>query len=115
MLIKDIITEQKDRHLTKVSQAGAVHAVRFDDLDTYYRMYRFGMAMADHTITHPIGPTNRNAVIVAYSEEEEHIIKQASKQTGHKGVKVADSKSTEPDSTNKQSPVAKPKHNRYGV
>jgi len=80
-----------------------------------YSTYRFGMAMADHTMDHPDGPTSNSAVIVAYTPEEEEIIKAGTRQTGHKGVLVADRKSQEPGSTNDTSPVAKAKKNRYGV
>lgn len=80
-----------------------------------YQAYRFGMAMADHTITHAKGPTDRNAVIVAYTPEEEEIIKAGSKQTGHKGKLVADKNSHESSSVNSVSPVATKKQNRYGV
>ena len=80
-----------------------------------YRAYRFGMAMADHTINHAEGPTGNHAVIVAYTPEEEEIIKGASRQTGHKGVIAADRGSHEPKDTNTQSPVAQPKKNRYGI
>jgi len=80
-----------------------------------YQAYRFGIAMADHTITHAKGPTDRNAVIVAYTPEEEKIIRAGEKQTGHKGVLVADKESHEPDSTNARSPVAGVKRNKHGV
>ncbi len=80
-----------------------------------YQAYRFGMAMADHTLTNAVGPTDRNAVVVAYTDEELDIIRGAERQTGHKGVQVADTKSREPTSTGKQSPVARPKRNKYGV
>jgi hypothetical protein len=80
-----------------------------------YAAYRFGMAMADHTINYPEGPVSNSAVIVAYTPEEEAIIKAGTKQTGHKGVLVADKTSREPDSTNKNSPVARNKKNKYGV
>ena len=80
-----------------------------------YQAYRFGLAMADHTLGYAKGPTDRNAVIVAIMPEEEEIIKGGMRQTGKKGVLVADKESHEPDSTSKQSPVAKYKKNRYGV
>lgn len=80
-----------------------------------YAAYRFGMAMADHSITHAVGPTSNHAVIVAYTPEEESIIKGATRQTGHKGRLVADRGSNEPNSTQAASPVAKPKKNKYGV
>jgi hypothetical protein len=80
-----------------------------------YAAYRFGMAMADHTINYAEGPVSNSAVIVAYTPEEEEIIRAGTKQTGHKGVLVADKESHEPGSTNTNSPVAKPKKNRYGI
>lgn len=80
-----------------------------------YQIYRFGMAMADHTINHAKGPTDRNAVIVAYAPEEESIIQAGTRQTGHKGVLVADKESHEPDNTGTNSPVAQVKRNKYGV
>lgn len=80
-----------------------------------YHAYRFGLAMADHTLTYAEGPTSNHAVIVAYTPEEEEIIKGASRQTGHKGIIAADRGSHEPKDTYTQSPVSQPKKNRYGV
>jgi len=80
-----------------------------------YAAYRFGMAMADHTINQPEGPTSNSAVIMAYTPEEETIIKGGTKQTGDRGVLVADKESHEPKSTNNRSPVAQIKKNRFGV
>ena len=80
-----------------------------------YQAYRFGMAMADHTINAAEGPAAQSAVIVAYTPEVEAIIKGGSAQTGKKGRLIADKESHEPDSTNTTSIVAKPKRNRYGV
>jgi hypothetical protein len=80
-----------------------------------YQSYRFSMAMADHTMAHAEGPISNHALIVAYTPEEEAIIKGASKQTGNHGRLVADRGSNEPKHTQNVSPVAKPKRNRYGV
>jgi hypothetical protein len=80
-----------------------------------YAAYRFGLAMADHTINHLEGPTSNSAVIVAYMPEEEEIIQAGTRQTGHKGKLLANKGSEEPGSTDTLSPVAKPKRNRYGV
>lgn len=80
-----------------------------------YQAYRFGLAMADHTIDYAEGPSQQNAVIVAYTAEEEEIIKGGERQTGHKGQLLTDRGSTEPSGTDKRSPVAQPKRNRYGV
>ena len=80
-----------------------------------YQVYRFGIAMADHTLNHAEGPTSRNAVIVAYTPEEEEIIRGGERQTGHRGKLVADRTSHEPEDTDSQSPIAQTKRNRYGV
>ena len=80
-----------------------------------YAAYRFGLAMADHTINYAEGPTGNSAVITAYTPEEEEIIKGGTRQTGHKGRVVADRGSVEPASSDTQSPVARPKKNKYGV
>lgn len=80
-----------------------------------YRAYRFGMAMADHTISYPEGPVSNSAIIVAYTPEEEEIIRAGTAQTGHKGKLVADKTSHESQNINTVSPVAKKKKNKYGV
>jgi hypothetical protein len=80
-----------------------------------YKAYRFGLAMANHEIKHEEGPADEYAIISAYSQGEEEIIKQAVKKTGNKAITIAKSGSKEPKSTNTQSPVAAPKKNRYGV
>jgi hypothetical protein len=80
-----------------------------------YKAYRFAMAMANHKIKDDAGPTDEYAVISAYTAGEEEIINAAAKQTGEKKITVSKPGSREPKSTNTQSPVAKPKKNRYGV
>jgi len=79
-----------------------------------YRVYRFGVAMANHEEP-PYGPAGQHAVISAYTPEEEEIIHAAERATGHKGRILADRGSLEPTTTGTQSPVAQPKKNRYGV
>jgi hypothetical protein len=80
-----------------------------------YKAYRFAMTMANHEIKDQVGPTHEYAVISAYTKGEEEIIQAAMKETGERAIVVADAGSLEPDSTNKISPVAKPKKNRFGV
>jgi hypothetical protein len=79
-----------------------------------YQAYRFGVAMANHEEP-PYGPTSQHAVISAYTPEEEEIIHAAERVTGHRGRLIADRGSREPKTTGTQSPLAKPKRNRYGV
>lgn len=80
-----------------------------------YAAYRFGMAMADHTLDYAEGPTSNSAVITAYTPEDEDIIRGGMRQTGHKGKLVANRGSAEPASSDTQSPVARSKKNKYGV
>ena len=79
-----------------------------------YQVYRFGVAMANHEEP-PYGHSSQHGVISAYTPEEEEIIHAAERATGHKGQLLADRGSHEPKTTETQSPVAKPKRNRYGV
>jgi len=114
MRAKEFITE---RTFPKRKSGPLRSMFMFPDMPSSdgYQIYRFGLAMADHTLTHAVGPTSRNAVIVAYTDEEEDIIKGAERQTGKRGVRVADRTSHEPTDTNDKSPVAQPRRNRYGV
>jgi hypothetical protein len=73
------------------------------------------MAMANHTMKHSEGPAQQKAVIVAYTPEEEDIIRGGESQTGHRGVEIADYGSHETADTHKQSPIAPAKRNRWGV
>jgi hypothetical protein len=80
-----------------------------------YRIYRFSLAMANHEIKEKEGPVSNHAVVVAYTDGDEEIIKAAEKHTGRKGNLAADRGSHEPHSTYTTSPVAAPKRNKYGV
>lgn len=56
-----------------------------------------------------------NFITTAYAEEEQDTIKTAAKLMGVDVVQVTSTKSQEIDGINKNSPVAKPKPNKYGV
>ena len=114
MRAKEFITERSFSK-RKSSPMNATYAFPTMPSSNAYAAYRFGLAMADHTINYAEGPTGNSAVIVAYTPEEEEIIKGGTRQTGHRGKLVADRGSSELDSTNTQSPVATPKKNQYGV
>jgi hypothetical protein len=116
MKINEIVTESTDKQLPKVSQAGAVHAKRYDDLDTYYSMYRFGIALANHdAVNHAQGPARDKFTVWAYTDGDEEIIKKAEKSFGSKGTDIVKGPSEENDTINITSPIAKPKRNKYGV
>jgi hypothetical protein len=80
-----------------------------------YDMYRFSIAMADHTAPPAEGAISNHGLVVSYTPEEEAVIRAAEKVTGHRGKLVSNRGSNEPKSTNVISPVAKPKRNKYGI
>jgi hypothetical protein len=80
-----------------------------------YDMYRFSVAMADHTNPPPEGVLSNHGLTVAYTDEDEKIIKAAERITGHRGKLTAKRGSKEPEDTNTASPVAKKTKNKYGV
>jgi len=80
-----------------------------------YDMYRFSIAMADHTSPPAEGALSNHGLIVAYTPEEEAVIRSAEKTTGNKGKLVSNRGSREPKGTNTISPVAQPKKNKYGI
>ena len=114
MRAKEFIFEREMPERKSRAMSTAFYFPTMPSADSY-KAYRFGVAMADHTMVYPEGPASNSAVIVAYTPEEETIIQAGSKQTGHKGKLLADRGSHEPDSTYKTSPVARPKKNKYGV
>jgi hypothetical protein len=114
MRAREFIVERQMPERKSATMPFSKHFPQMPSSDPYLA-YRFGMAMADHTINYAEGPAEQHAVIVAYTPEEEDIIKGGESQTGHKGKMLSDRKSREPDSTNKMSIVAKKKTNKYGV
>ena len=114
MRAKEFITEREMPERKSRAMSTSYHFPTMPSSDAY-QAYRFGLAMADHTINYAEGPTGNSAVIVAYTPEEEEIIKGGTRQTGHKGKMVANRGSNESQSTDTHSPVAQPKRNRYGV
>jgi len=86
------------------------------DTDTFYGMYRLGVAIASDGNAYKHGPANDQPTVwVRYDGEQEKLDK-AKKILGiGSTVVVADESSHEMNSTNTVSPVAKPKPNKYGV
>lgn len=114
MRAKEFIVE---RELSNRKSSTMPFSKHFPDMPSSdpYQAYRFGMAMADHTINYAEGPAAQHAVVVAYTPEEEDIIRGGEMQSGHRGKTLTDRGSSEPKSTNVISPVAKKRLNRYGV
>ena len=86
-----------------------------------YQGYRFGIAMATSdgsgkSATPAQGAMSGDNLITVFSQEEYDIIKQAAKETMAGPIKkLTDMNSIEMPDTNKTSPVAKPKKNKYGI
>jgi len=118
MKIFEIINEAKEKKLSKSMKASAPHAKQYNTIDQYYGMYRFGVAMAGSPDkpTPQEGPAKDVPAVWMYSKGEEEIVNRAAKNKGISGKTiVAKGPSEELKSTNTTSPVAKPKHNKYGV
>ena len=117
--INEAVNKQKDRAdgFDSVESDPMVTTLAFPNMpgNNAYRAYRFAMAMANHKTGERDGPTSQLAVISAYTEGDEEIIKAAIKKTGEKSIIVANKGSKETNSTNIVSPVARLRKNRYGV
>ena len=118
MKVRDILVEKAEKKLGKNIKQSGSHAKQYGEIDQYYGMYRFGIAMAgapDKPIAKE-GPAKDVPAVWMYSKGEEDIVKQAQKNQGIKGKTiVAKGPSQELKTTNTQSVVAKPKPNKYGV
>lgn len=125
MKINEIISEARVVRTKKISKrhkAAMQNVVTFPDLNmstgSAYLQYRFGIALAgapDETT-----PTDNyiggDPMLTTYSEEEMEIIKKAAKDMGvDYDQNWSGKKSQELKSTGTESPVAKPKKNKYGV
>jgi len=112
------------RSSKKSSALHPVHKSALKDLTTYpelpgwyYDMYRFGVDMAGS----PDGEMNRTSATanqlttLAYTDVDAEIINRSKKNMGLKGKTLTSKDSQELADTNKTSPVAKPKKNKYGV
>ena len=84
--------------------------------------YRFGMAVAaarahaaGHIEFEQESAWAENLAQIMYAPEDEETIKLASKLMGVTPSRITDNKSREAKGTSSQSPVAKPKRNKYGV
>jgi len=118
MRITDIISESKEKKLSKASREAAPHAKQFQGIDQYYQMYRFGIAMAGQPdkSAPKEGPAKDVPAVWMYTDADEEIVNKAAKNQGIQGKTiVAKGNSSELSSVNKTSPVAQIKRNKYGI
>lgn len=132
MKIKDIIINegQPAHKVGKISQRyqqATVGLNKFRDnqfADRVYELNRVMMAVASSDGVNPLSTeidaeswAGRNNVAAPYTEEEQAMLMQAFGAVGshYEDLNNGDTRSQELKSTNKASPVAKPKRNKYGV
>jgi hypothetical protein len=116
MRAKEFITET-EKKLSKSLRNSASYAKQYD-IDQYYQMYRFGVAMAGSPDNpgYSNGPAKDTPAVWMYSSAEEEIVNCAEKNQGIKGkVIVQKGPSEETEFVNTVSPIAARKVNRYGV
>jgi hypothetical protein len=134
MKIKDIIVEDADhvgdsgsggmKPINDEAKAAIINAQTFPALNqstgSAYMNYRMGIAMAGA----PDYPTKMEAdnwiggdpLLSTYTDVEQDMVNAAAKAVGAgKAQKWSGDRSKEIPTTQKQSPVAKPKKNKYGV
>jgi hypothetical protein len=112
---KELVEAQ---HLSKVEQEAGIFAKRYDNMDTYYDMYRFGVAIAGGDV-HPVaghGPVSDSPSVWMYTQQDADKVAKAEKRQGVKGTTIiGKGQSKELDSINKKSTTASRKPNKYGV
>ena len=126
MKIRDIVTEEnKKGKISKRQQQPTRGLNKFTDGERWnsdYTLYRLGLAVAS-TDGKTVPDTDKESwvgkwkVTAPYSQADQDMLKQAYKAVGadYEDVNNGDMRSQELNSTNKSSPVAKPKKNKYGV
>ena len=125
MRAKDFITEKKQSKMTKRQNQSTRGVNTYSDAERWnsdYVAYRLGMAVAgtDGQIEPAIDSKSwigKSKSTHPYTQEEQEMLKKAYKAVGasYKDENHGDMRSLELDTTNKTSPVAKPKKNKYGV
>ena len=116
MKASEFITEtNKKGQVRKGLKHSGPYAKRYDTLDTFYNMYRLGIALANDSAPSKGAASNSPTVWVRGPEEAE-MLSKAERAMGVTGtVVVPQGKSEELPGVETVSPVAKPKRNKYGV
>ena len=125
MRAKEFISETRDTKMTKRQNQSTTGVHIYGDSEHVsgdYTSYRLGMAVAgadgkNKLEMDPKSWVGKKKTTHPYTQEESDMLKQAYKAVGAEYVDVnkGDMKSKELETTNKVSPVAKPKRNKYGV
>jgi hypothetical protein len=122
MRARDFITENGMQPMEPVHKSAIRNATTFPDQNmnagSQYKNYRMGLALAGA----PDYPTRADNYIAGdpllapYTEEEMEMINYAAQQVGDGSKQTwSNSRSQELDNVQKNSPVAKPRRNQYGI
>jgi hypothetical protein len=125
MKIVEIIAEAKAGKLTKRQQQPTRGLNKFTDGDHWnsdYTLYRLGLAVAA-TDGKSVPETDKESwvgkwkITAPYSQVDQDMLEKAYQAVGadYTDINKGDMRSQELTSTNKTSPVSKPKKNKYGV
>ena len=125
MKVIEIISEAKQAKLTKRQNQSSRGISIYGDAEranSDYVAFKLGQAMAGSDGTTPIDIDakswhGKKKTVHPYTEIENEMFKQAAKAVGaeYTDLNHGDMKSKELDTTNKISPVAKIKKNKYGI
>jgi hypothetical protein len=125
MKINEVITEATVGKLTKRQQQATSGLNRFTDGDRWnsdYTLYRLGLAVAStdgktDPDTDKESWVGRWKVTAPYTQADQDMLKKAYQAVGanYEDLNHGDMRSQELESTNKSSPVAPKKKNKYGV
>jgi hypothetical protein len=109
MKVKDIILEDDLNNFSDSAHAAMPNATVWPDLDNSspYHAFRFGVALAGSPdkVYPKDGPTGQKMVTVAYTQEEQEILKHTGKKMGFKGKHISNPPSEETADVSKASPV----------
>lgn len=122
MKIRELIREGSNQPLDTTAKKALKGAITTPDANNNagdsYKSYRFGLALAGAP-DYPTKATNDIAgdpLLTLYTDEEWKMVEYAAKQSNVGPIKKLTSKrSEEMADTNKVSPVAKIKRNKYGI
>lgn len=121
MKINEIVSEGRSRSTMRTMHKQALsNLTQYNQLDNNanpYLAYRFGVALAasPRGDMDKKGPIGSNFHMIDYSQADEKIRKGAEKVMGISPTRGTGQGSEELPSTQKVSPIAKPKRNKYGI
>jgi hypothetical protein len=119
MRAREFLTETEEYF--DLSNPAILRARYFPDMDRFYELYRLTLDIVSNNeeMRHKVDdlgwPASNNAIMFAYTDQEDKTINTVLKKRGYKQTKTTSDKSKELKSVHTTSPVAKIKKNQFGV